>query len=149
MEHVRKLRDGAETVLRGKFLVQMLTLEKKSQIRNLSFHLKLEKKKQCKPKSCRKEERNVVFIVQSLSCVLLFAKPWSAAQQAPLASVVSWSLHVPVHWAGDAVTISPLPLPSPPALNLSQHQGPFSGWLEYWSFSFCQQLQWIFRVNFF
>ena len=100
MEHVRKLRDGAETVLRGKFLVQMLTLEKKSQIRNLSFHLKLEKKKQCKPKSCRKEERNVVFIVQSLSCVLLFAKPWSAAQQAPLASVVSWSLHIscPLSW---------------------------------------------------
>ena len=92
MEHVRKLRDAAETVLRGKFLVQMLTLEKKSQISHLSFHLKLEKKKQCKPKSCRKEERHVVFIVQSLSCVLLFAKPWSAAHQAPLASVVSWSL---------------------------------------------------------
>ena len=65
MQHVRKLRDAAETVLRGKFLVQMLTLEKKSQISNLSFHLKLEKKEQHKPKSCKKEEINV-FIIHNL-----------------------------------------------------------------------------------
>ena len=84
MQRVRKLRDAAETVLRGKFLVQMLTLEKKSQISNLSFHLKLEKKEQYKPKSCKKEEINVVFIIPLLSCVLLFAKPWTTARQAPL-----------------------------------------------------------------
>ena len=48
-----------------------------------------------------------------------------------------------VHWVGDAIQPShPLSSPSPPALNLSQHQGLFQGvsfhirWLKYWSFSF-------------
>ena len=48
-----------------------------------------------------------------------------------------------VHWVGDAIQLShPLSSPSPPALNLSQHQGLFQ-WLgsshqvaKYWSFSF-------------
>ena len=32
-----------------------------------------------------------------------------------------------VHWVGDAIQPPhPLPSPSPPALNLSQHQGPYS-----------------------
>ena len=78
MQHVRKLRVAAETVLRGKFLEQMLTLEKKSQISNLSFHLELEKERQREPKSRRKEGTNVV---------LLFAEPWAAACRAPSASV--------------------------------------------------------------
>ena len=47
-----------------------------------------------------------------------------------------------VHWVGDAIQLShPLSSPSPPALNLSQHQGlqmsqlfPSGG--QYWSFSF-------------
>ena len=39
-----------------------------------------------------------------------------------------------VHWVGDAIQPSHLLLsPSPPALNLSQHQGL---WPKYWSFSF-------------
>ena len=61
-----------------------------------------------------------------------------------------------VHWVGDAIQPShPLPSPSPPALNLSQHQGLFQ-WvssshkvakvlefqLQYQSF------QWIFRTDF-
>ena len=48
-----------------------------------------------------------------------------------------------VHWVGDAFQPShPLSSPSPPALNLSQHQGLFSEsalpirWPKYWSFSF-------------
>ena len=47
-----------------------------------------------------------------------------------------------VHWVGDAIQPShPLSFPSPPALNLSQHQGLFKHalrirWPEYWSFSF-------------
>ena len=49
-----------------------------------------------------------------------------------------------VHWVGDAIQPShPLSSPSPPALNLSQHQGLFSNestlrmrWPKYWSFSF-------------
>ena len=48
-----------------------------------------------------------------------------------------------VHWAGDAIQPPhPLSSPSPPAFNLSQHQGLFQ-WvstsqeeLQYWSFSF-------------
>ena len=48
-----------------------------------------------------------------------------------------------VHWVGDAIQPShPLSSPSPPALNLSQHQGLFKRvsfsirWPKYWSFSF-------------
>ena len=52
-----------------------------------------------------------------------------------------------VHRIGDAIQTShPLPSPSPPAFNLSQHQGLFQGlghlrilhirWPKYWSFSF-------------
>ena len=46
-----------------------------------------------------------------------------------------------IHWVGDAIQPShPLPSPSPPAFNLSQHQGLFQWvsywirWPEYWSF---------------
>ena len=59
-----------------------------------------------------------------------------------------------VHWVGDVIQPShPLPSPSPPALNLSQHQGLFK-WvsslhqvakvLEFQHQSF----QWIFRTDF-
>ena len=48
-----------------------------------------------------------------------------------------------VHRVGDAIQLShPLSSPSPPALNLSQHQGLFSEsallmrWPKYWSLSF-------------
>jgi len=47
-----------------------------------------------------------------------------------------------VHWVGDAMQPShPLAAPSPPALNLSKHQGLFQWvlhirWPKYWSFSF-------------
>ena len=48
-----------------------------------------------------------------------------------------------VHWVGDAIQPShPLSPPSPPAFNLSQHQGLFQWvscrirWPKYWSFSF-------------
>ena len=48
-----------------------------------------------------------------------------------------------VHWVGDAIQPShPLSSPSPPALNLSQHQGLsnesalYISWLKYWCFSF-------------
>ena len=48
-----------------------------------------------------------------------------------------------VHWVGDAIQTSyPLLSPSPPAFNVSQHQGLFKWvssrvrWPNYWSFSF-------------
>ena len=63
---------------------------------------------------------------QSLSCVRLFVTPWTTARQAPLSITNSQSLPKLVHWVGDATQPShPLSSPSPPALNLSQHQGLF------------------------
>ena len=64
-----------------------------------------------------------VVVVQLLSCVLLFATPWTAAHRASLSITNSWSLLIHVHWVGDAIQEShPLSSPSPPAFNLSQHQ---------------------------
>ena len=60
--------------------------------------------------------------VQSPSCVWLLVIPWTAAQQASLSIPESTQTHI--HWVGDAIQPShPLSSPSPPALNLSQHQG--------------------------
>ena len=59
--------------------------------------------------------------VHSLSRVQLFATPWTTARQTPLSITNSQSSRV-----GDAIQTShPLSSPSPPALNLSQHQGLF------------------------
>ena len=65
--------------------------------------------------------------VQSLSSVQFFATPWTTARQASLSITNSQSLlKTRVHWVGDAIQPSHvLPSPSPPALNLSQHQGCF------------------------
>ena len=50
-----------------------------------------------------------------------------------------------VHWVNDVIQPSyPLSSPSPPAFNLSQHQGLFQ-----WVGSSRQSWQWIFRVDFF
>ena len=53
------------------------------------------------------------------------------------------STQTQVHWVGDAIQPPyPLSSPSPPALNLSQHQGLFNesafriSWPKYWSLSF-------------
>ena len=79
-----------------------------------------------------------------LSCVLLFATPWTVA----LSSIISQSLlweFAPTHvyWVGDVMQPfhSLLP-PSPPAINLSQHQvfshelALWIRWPKYLSFSF-------------
>ena len=64
--------------------------------------------------------------VQSLSRVWLFATPWAAARQASLSITNSQLAQTRVHQIGDAIRSShPLSSPSPPALNLSQHQGLF------------------------
>ena len=63
--------------------------------------------------------------VQSLSRVRLFATPWAAACQASLSITNSWSPLKPMS-IDDAIQPShPLSSPSPPTLNLSQHQGLF------------------------
>ena len=64
--------------------------------------------------------------VQLLSRVQLFATPWTAAHQASLSFIISQSAQTHVHWVSDAIRPShPLSSPSPPAFNLSQHQGLF------------------------
>ena len=64
--------------------------------------------------------------VQLLSHVRLFATPRTVACQASLSVANSWGLLTHVHWVSDAIQPShPLSSPSPPALNLSQHQGLF------------------------
>jgi len=75
-------------------------------------------------KQCRAA---IVVVVPSLSHVWLFATPWTAARQAPLSFTISPSLpKLNVHWVGDAIQPSlPLSPTSPPAFNLSQHQGLF------------------------
>ena len=94
--------------------------------------------------------------VQLLSCVWFFVTPWTAAHQASLSITNSWSfLKTHVLTVSDAIQPShPLLSPSPPALNLSYHQGLFQ-----WVSSFYavakvlefqlqhQYFQWIFRSS--
>ena len=65
--------------------------------------------------------------VQSLSCVRLFATPWIAVGQGfPICHQLPDFTQTHVHWVSDAIQPShPLLSPSPPAFNLSQHQGLF------------------------
>ena len=82
-----------------------------------------------------------IVVVQSLSLVRLFATPWTAARQASLSFTIFWSL-LKLMAIESVMPSSHLILssPSPPALNLSQHQGLFQAlhirWPKYWSFSF-------------
>ena len=60
--------------------------------------------------------------VQLLSCVRLFATPWTAVLQAFLSFTISRSLIKLVYWVSDAIQpFHPLLSPSPPVFNLSQH----------------------------
>ena len=69
---------------------------------------------------------SVKYSVQSLCHVWLFATRWTTACQASLSITNSCSPPNHVHWGGDAIQPShPLSSPSPPVLNLSQHQGLF------------------------
>ena len=64
--------------------------------------------------------------VQSPSRVWFFAASWTAACQASLPIASSQFSQTHVHWVCDAFQPShPLSSPSPPAFNLSQHQGLF------------------------
>ena len=64
---------------------------------------------------------------QSLSRVRLSATPWTRSVPGlPVHDQLPDSTQTHVHWVSDAIQPShPLSSPSPPALNLSQHQGLF------------------------
>ena len=68
--------------------------------------------------------------VQSLSRVRLFATPWTAARQASLS--ITNSRSSPKLMSIESVISSshPLPSPSPPAFNISQHPGLFK-WVRF------------------
>ena len=85
-----------------------------------------------------------VVVVESLSCVQLFATPWTAAHQPSLSFAISWSLLKlmsiePVMPSNHLILCHPF---SPPPLNLSQHRvfsnesAPCIRLPKYWSFSF-------------
>ena len=64
--------------------------------------------------------------VQSLGRVWLFDPMNRNTPGLPVHHQLLESTQTHVHWAGDAIQLShPLSFPSPPALNLSQHQGLF------------------------
>ena len=96
-----------------------------------------------------------VIIVQSLNHVWLFVTPWPSTPDFPVLHHLLELAQTHVHWVSDAIHPShPLSSPSPPALNLSQHQYLFQ-WV---SFSHQvakilelqlqhQPFQWIFMVD--
>ena len=62
----------------------------------------------------------------------LWPTPWTAAHQASLSFTIFWGfIKTQVHWVNNVIWPShPLSPPSPPTLNLSQHQGLFQmSWL--------------------
>ena len=62
----------------------------------------------------------------SFSCVRLFDPMNRSTPGFPVHHQLPESTQTHVHWVGDAIQPShPLPSPSPPALNLSKHQGLF------------------------
>ena len=85
----------------------------------------------------------IIIVVQLLSHIWLFAKPWTMHTKPPVPHYLLEFAQVHVHWIGDVTQPShPLSPSSPSALNLSQHQG-FSNesalrikWPKYWGFSF-------------
>ena len=96
--------------------------------------------------------------VQLLSCVQLFATPWTAACQASLSVTNSWSLlklkSIKSVMPSNHLILCHhlLLLPSIfPSIRVFSNESVFHiRWPKYWSFSFKQQsFQWIFRTDFF
>ena len=91
--------------------------------------------------------RNLLLLVQFSSvtelCLTLCDPMNHSTPGLPVHHQLPESTQTHVHWVGHAIQPShPLSSPSPPALNLSQHQGLFESvrsctmWPKYWSFSF-------------
>ena len=83
------------------------------------------------------------IVVQSLSCVWLFATPWTAAHQAPLSFIISWSLLILL--SIESVTLFNHPILCHfflllPQSFLASQSFPVTQlcikWPKYWSFSF-------------
>ena len=87
---------------------------------------------------------NFTFSVQSFSCVLLFATPWTAAHQASLSTTNSWSLLKLVSIelvmpSNHLILCRPLLLPTSiiPSIRVFSNESVLHiRWPKYWSFSF-------------
>ena len=125
-------------------------------IRKDAQHHSLSEK--CKPKpqwgtiSCRSE--SVQFSSVAQSCLTLCDPMDGSAPGFPVHHQLPELTQTHAHWVGDAIQPShPLSSPSPPAFDLSQHQGLFQ-----WVSSLNpvakavelqhQSFQWIFKVDF-
>ena len=104
----------------------------------------------------------LLFVVQLLSRVRLFTTPWTAAHQAPLSSIISWSLPkfmsielvmLPNHLIVCGPLLSPSVFPS--SRIFSNESALCIKWPKYCSFSFSNSLpneySWLisFRTDFF
>ena len=108
-----------------------------------------------KEKSCLVVKKLQFSSVHLFSRVRLFATPWTVAHQASLSIANSELTQTHVHYVSDIQPSHPLSSPSPPALNLSQHQSLFQ-WvsslhqvakvLEFQLHH--QSFQWIFGTDF-
>ena len=84
----------------------------------------------------------VIIVVQSLSRVLLFATPWTAAHQASLSFAISWSLLKlmcieSVMPSNHLVLCHPLLMPSIfPSIRVFSNESVSIRWPKHWSFSF-------------
>ena len=81
--------------------------------------------------------QSVQFSLVSQSCPTLCNPMDCSTPGFPVHHQLPESTQTHVHQVGDAIQPShPLSSPSPPAFNLSQHQGLFKWVRKYWSFSF-------------
>ena len=87
-------------------------------------------------------EYSVQFSSVAQACLTLCNPMDCSMPGLPVYHQLPESTQTPVRWVGDAIQPShPLSSPSPPALNLFQHQGLFNEtilhirWPNYWSFS--------------
>ena len=96
---------------------------------------------------CHQWPQPAVAVVQSLSCVRLFATPWSAARQAPLSFTISQHLlrFMPtelVMLSNQLILCHPLLLPSVLSIRVfSDELALHIKWPKYWSFSFSISIQ--------
>ena len=82
------------------------------------------------------------------SCLTLCNSMDCSAPDFPVHYQLPELAQIHVHQVGDAIQLSHLLLsPSPPALNLSQHQGLSSESAKIWELQH-QSFQWVFRVDF-
>ena len=117
----QNLCNAVKAVLRGRFIAIQAYLQKqeKHQINNITLHLnQLEKEEMKNPK--------VQFSSVTQSCVHLCNPMNRSTPGLPVHHQLPKSTQTHVRWVSDSIQPSyPLSSHSPPALNLSQHQGLF------------------------